>query len=274
MFFSDHHLVLSRNLPHEDEGKLLEENFFFHAAWPLFFEDNHLLVLYKPAGLLVQADDTGDLSLLKLGKAWLKARYNKPGNVFLGMVHRLDRPVAGVIVFCRTSKAASRLSESFRTAKVVKRYVAVLEGRLTRKEGYLLNHMERLPDRSSRIVPEPTTRSREARLSFRLLDSSQRRSLVAIQLETGRRHQIRLQFAQIGFPILGDLRYGASAPLPQAQIALLAHELSFQHPTKKEMLSFSCPFPQGWPWRVEPGDLKGPVWNWSDLKPLVPTLQV
>jgi 23S rRNA pseudouridine1911/1915/1917 synthase len=240
--------------------------YFLHPSWPLFFEDNHLLVLYKPAGLLVQGDQTGDESLLELAKGWLKRRHDKPGRVFLSLVHRLDRPVAGVMVFCRTSKAAARLSEQFRSGTVRKTYLAVTEGRIEQSEGRLINLLERRNDRSSRIVLEPGQNTREARLSYRVLDRAVSRSLVEIELETGRRHQIRLQLSHIGFPIVGDVRYGASSPMPRGQIALLARKLSFEHPTRKEMLEFMCPLPHGWPWPMpRAGGIQAPPWNWAEL---------
>ena len=199
-----------------------EESVFLHPSWPLLYEDNHLLALYKPAGLLVQGDRTGEPSLLNLAKLWLKERYRKPGLVYLGLVHRLDRPVAGVCLFCRTSKAAARLSDQFRRGTVRKEYLAVVLGKPKPEEGRLVHHLERLPERSSRVVPALSPRSQEARLSYKVLDSTGGTSLVAIELETGRHHQIRLQMAHVGHPLLGDLRYGALAPLPQKQIALLA----------------------------------------------------
>jgi len=245
----------------------------FHPSWPIFYEDNHLFVLYKPAGLLVQGDRTNEPSLLEFGKAWLKEQYHKPGRVFLGLVHRLDRPVAGVIVFGRTSKAAGRLSEQFRSGKIRKTYLAILEGHLTQPSGRLIDLIEKQNDRSSRIVQCSTATSREGRLSYRLIDTARSRSLVEIYLETGRRHQIRVQFSHIGLPLVGDLRYGASAPLPQGQIALFARKITVEHPTRRIALEFQCPMPQGWPWPNSETDLCSPVWNWADLASLVsPTI--
>lgn len=239
--------------------------YFFIENWPVFYEDNHLLALYKPAGLLVQADQTKDPSLLELAKTWLKDRYQKPGRVFLGLVHRLDRPVAGVVLFARTSKAAGRLSEQFRTGVVGKKYAAVVEGVVKQASGHLVHVIERINGRSSRIMEKPTSKTREARLSYQVLDTGQSRSLVEIDLETGRHHQIRAQFAHIGHPVLGDLRYGASAPLPKKQIALCATEISIIHPTLKGTRTFAAPFPQGWPW-PELGDAQNaPPWNWCEI---------
>jgi 23S rRNA pseudouridine1911/1915/1917 synthase len=238
---------------------------FLHERWPVYYEDNHLLVLYKPAGLLVQGDETGADNLLDLAKGWIQQRYHKPGRVFLGLVQRLDRPVAGVMVFARTSKAAARLSAQLRSRQTRKAYLAVVEGRLPSERGELRHHVER-QGRLSRMVPQPTASSREARLSYRVLAAADDRSLMEIELETGRKHQIRLQLALIGCPIMGDVRYGARAPLPSRPIALLAREIAFEHPTRREMLSFACPPPIGWPWTAADIPINAPLWNWEDYK--------
>ncbi len=238
---------------------------FYTPSWPVFHIDNHLLVLYKPAGLLVQGDQSGEVSLLELAKAWLKERYQKPGRVFLALVQRLDRPVAGVMLFCRTSKAAARLSEQLRSRKVQKSYLAVVEGVPQQSTARLVNHLERR-ERLSRVVPNPTPSSREARLSYRVLDAHRSRSLLRIQLETGRRHQIRLQLAHLGHPVVGDVRYGASSPLPARQIALLARELTFRHPTRGETLSFQSPLPCDWPWPHDESATEAPLWNFTSFR--------
>ncbi len=240
---------------------------FLLDDWPVFHLDNHLLVLYKPAGLLVQGDETEDVCLLDLAKNWLKLRYGKPGRVFLGMVHRLDRPVAGALVFARTSKAAARLSEQFRAGTVIKRYLAVVEGRAPEGGGRLVHRLERRDNRSSRILDGSAMAGQEARLSYCVLDTSPSRSLLEVSLETGRRHQIRVQLAHIGHPIVGDLRYGAPTPLPSAQIALLARELTFDHPTMKTALTFQSPIPRGWPWASSEAESPALPWNWKELIP-------
>jgi 23S rRNA pseudouridine1911/1915/1917 synthase len=236
---------------------------FLHERWPVFHEDNHLLVLYKPAGLLAQGDETGAANLLDLAKAWIKQRHHKPGRVFLGLVQRLDRPVAGVMLFARTSKAAARLSAQLRTRQTRKIYLAVVEGQLPSEHGKLTNHIER-HDRLSRIATPPAASSREARLSYRVLETADGRSLIEVELETGRKHQIRLQLAHIGCPVVGDVRYGARAALPSRQIALLAREIALEHPTRREMLSFACPLPSGWPWPEADIRANAPLWNWED----------
>jgi 23S rRNA pseudouridine1911/1915/1917 synthase len=243
---------------------------FLVEDWPVFYLDNHLLAIYKPAGLLVQGDETEDLCLLDLARQWLKVKYDKPGRVFLGMVHRLDRPVAGVLLFARTSKAAARLSEQFRTGTVEKRYLAVVEGRVRETEGRLIHRLERRENRSSRIIDGVGPAGQEARLSFRVLDGSASCSLLEVSLETGRRHQIRVQLAHIGHPIVGDLRYGAPTPLPLAQIALLARQLTVLHPTLKTAISFRSPLPQGWPWPLSKSEPVLLPWNWKELLPGLP----
>ena len=238
---------------------------FFIDRWPVFYEDNHLLVVYKPSGLLIQGDRSKDVSLLDLARRWIKLRYQKPGNVFLALVHRLDRPVAGVTAFARTSKAASRLSEQFRTNSVEKRYVAVVEGVVPDAAGELVDSMERRGP-TSRILNASTAKSQEARLSYRVLDTGKNRSFLEIDLHTGRHHQIRAQLAHMGFPVLGDLRYGGSKPLPEKQLALFARKLSFDHPTQKQRMTFCAPLPLGWPWPGTPEDPDAPVWDWKSLQ--------
>jgi 23S rRNA pseudouridine1911/1915/1917 synthase len=248
----------------------MDFGFFFHRRWPVIYEDNHLLALYKPAGLLVQGDESGKVCLLDLAKAWIKERHRKPGRVFLGLVHRLDRPVAGAMVFARTSKAAARLSLQIRTRQMHKVYHAVVEGRLPSMEGQLSHHIER-GERASRIVTAETPLGREARLNYRVREAAGGRSLVEVKLLTGRKHQIRLQLAHIGCPIMGDVRYGAPSPLPARQIALFARQIVLEHPTRRERLTLTAPLPAGWPWPgVEPDD--APLWNWSDYAPAMPGL--
>jgi 23S rRNA pseudouridine1911/1915/1917 synthase len=171
-----------------------------------------------------------------------------------------------VLLLCRTSKAARRVSEQFRLGKVKKYYLAVLEGRLNSESGRLVHQIERYEDRSSRIVDHPTTLSQEARLTYELLDTRGTRSLVQVSLETGRRHQIRLQMAHMGHPVLGDLRYGASAPLPQKQIALFARQLVVAHPVRKDEIHLQSPLPREWPWPALEMTPQAPLWNWSELR--------
>jgi 23S rRNA pseudouridine1911/1915/1917 synthase len=237
----------------------------FYDRWPVYFCDNQLLAVYKPAGLLVQGDESGDVCLLDLAKQWVKERYQKPGNVFVGLVHRLDRPVAGVMLFARTSKAAARLSEQIRSSRMRKVYLAVVEGQRPPTAARLVHQVER-QGRNSRIVDCQTPTSREARLSYRLLDSAGDRSLLEVELETGRRHQIRLQLAHIGCPIVGDCRYGAPEPLNARQIALFARQLTIVHPTRNHPLTFCAPLPSGWPWPGSVSAADAPLWNFTDFQ--------
>jgi 23S rRNA pseudouridine1911/1915/1917 synthase len=235
---------------------------FFHERWPIFYEDNHLLVLYKPAGLIMQRDHKNKANLLDLARLWVKERKAKPGNVFIGMVHRLDAPVAGVVVLARTSKAAARLSEQFRRSSIEKHYLAVVQGRPPREADRLENLMVR-SGRLSRIATRPGPGVQAAALRYRLLDGLEDRSLLAVVLETGRRHQIRLQLSHLGCPILGDGHYGAASAMVNGRIALLARGIAFDHPTRKTRLRFESPLPLGWPWPAEAEDDDDPRPLWT-----------
>ena len=234
---------------------------FYHDRWPVFYEDNHLLVVYKPAGLIMQRDHKNKANLLDLAKQWIKTRYNKPGNVFAGMVQRLDGPVAGVVTVARTSKAASRLSAQIREGVVKKSYLAVVEGRPPQDNARLENELVR-DGRTSRMVKFSEPKSRHARLTYRHIASANKTSLVEIDLETGRRHQIRVQLSGVGCPIVGDVTYGASKAMTHGRIALLARRIEFNHPTRKERMAFESPIPEGWPWQEEGGGHQArPLWT-------------
>lgn len=207
--------------------------------------DNHLLVVEKPAGTLTQADDTGDLDLLSIWREFIRIRYSKPGNVFLGLVHRLDRPVSGLVVFARTSKAASRLSDQLRAQTIEKKYLALVEGR-PELTGILEDHLLK-KGRRVKISRPDKKGAKKARLTYRTLAESGGRSLVEISLETGRSHQIRVQFASRGFPLVGDLKYGATSEFDGKNLALHAFSLSFDHPTRRERVQFYSALPPVWP---------------------------
>ncbi|MCJ8499274.1 RluA family pseudouridine synthase [Desulfatitalea alkaliphila] len=232
---------------------------FFHPRWPVFYEDNHLLVLYKPAGLIMQRGPAHKPNLVDLAKAWLKQRYAKPGRVFVGMVHRLDGPVAGVLVLARTSKAAGRLSAQFRDGTIEKTYLAVVQGRPPATADRLVHHLVR-QGRYSRPAQAGNAGAQAAALHYRLLERQPQRSLLSVTLETGRRHQIRCQLAALGCPIWGDKAYGADQHLPHGSIALLSHRLAFDHPTRPAHLQFECPPPEGWPWSPTT-DPAAPLWS-------------
>jgi len=210
----------------------------------ILYVDNHLLVVYKPAGLPVQADASGDLDLLTMAKRWIKQEYAKPGEVFVGLVHRLDRPARGVVVLARTSKAASRLSEQFRNRTTSKRYEVVVLGRPEPPTGELRDDLQS-DERGSRVA----TGGAPSSLGYQTLARRGDRAWLAIDLHTGRKHQIRVQLASRGWPVLGDLRYGAKDPLPDQSIALLARRLEIEHPTRGERMGFDAPDPPGWPWQ-------------------------
>lgn len=207
----------------------------------ILYEDNHLLVVEKPPNIPSQEDASGDLDMLTLLKADLKVRHGKPGNVYLGLVHRLDRPVGGVMVFAKTSKAAARLSEQIRTRAFGKSYLAVLRGTPETPTGALTHYILKDPARNMvQIVDPATPGALEAVLEYELQDQSGDLSLVRVRLHTGRPHQIRVQFAAIGHPLWGDQRYGAELNEPGQQIALWSQEIVCQHPTREETLTFIC----------------------------------
>jgi RluA family pseudouridine synthase len=208
----------------------------------VIYEDNHLLVVNKPPGQLVQGDQTGRGTLLEEARAWLKEKYAKPGKVFLGLVHRLDRTASGVVVLARTSKAAARLSEEIRSHRPRKLYWAQVAGEVP-PQGSWNDRIER-EEFSSRLVAAPA--GREARLSYRRLAFDGGVSLVEITLETGRHHQIRVQFAHRGLPILGDRRYGSQRFFADDAIALHARAMIIRHPTLGEEMHFIAEPPAGW----------------------------
>ena len=210
----------------------------------IIYEDNHLLVVEKPINMPTQEDDSKDPDLLSELKKYIKEKYNKPGNVYLGLGHRLDRPVGGVMVFAKTSKAASRLSDQVRTHKLDKRYYAVIEGKL--KEGTLKDKLLKDPKTNNTIVSDL---GKESVLSFKNVTYKDGLSLVDIHLETGRSHQIRVQFSSRGHALYGDQRYNKNAKAGE-QIALYAYYLSFEHPVTKEKMEFKLDKPNKYPWNI------------------------
>jgi 23S rRNA pseudouridine1911/1915/1917 synthase len=210
-------------------------------------QDSHLLAVVKPAGMPVQADPSGDPALLDIAKQWLKVTLGRPGNVYLGLVHRLDRPVAGVVLFARTSKAAARLSKQFRERVPVKVYRAVVEGVPEPRTGELVHYLRKEKSLKATVFPRETPGAKEARLSYEVIETLNGASVLEVTLGTGRFHQIRAQLATIGHPILGDVKYRASGALPDRAIALYAHSLSIRHPVNKKEMRFVAPPPEGWP---------------------------
>lgn len=208
----------------------------------VLYEDNHLIGVYKPAGVLTQGDQSGEPCLLDWVKQWLVERYQKPGNVFLGLLHRLDRPVSGVVLFAKTSKAASRLSQQFRERSVEKTYQARLEGVIRPERGKLqhfLTHTEGV--RRVRVDRTAGAAAKSAALHYQTLWSGMGACIVAVQLETGRKHQIRAQFSAVGHPLVGDALYGSHRPLAHDTIALCAVQLTFAQPVSAEPISVHLP---------------------------------
>lgn len=199
----------------------------------VLYEDNHIIVVVKPYNVLSQGDSTGDTSIMDMVKSYIKEKYHKPGNVYLGLVHRLDRPVGGIMVFARSSKAASRLTKAFNEHKITKKYLAIVHGKMEKEKSTLVDKIEKTVDGNS-IISE---NGKEAILDYEVLDYNKENdcSLVSIVLKTGRHHQIRVQFASRGHYLLGDQRYGV---LDNKQISLFSYYLSFTHPVTHEVLEF------------------------------------
>lgn len=214
----------------------------------IIYEDNHLLVVEKPINIPVQADNSGDLDLLSMLKKYIKEKYNKPGNVYLGLVHRLDRPVGGIMVFAKTSKAANRLSNQIKNHILKKEYSAIVEGKID-KEGILKNNL--LKNTKTNIV-KVDKHGKLAILDYKLIKTIDNLSLVNINLKTGRSHQIRVQFSCNGNPLYGDQKYNKNSIIGQ-QIALFSEKITFYHPTTKELLQFEIPLPDRYPWNIFKG---------------------
>ncbi len=197
--------------------------------------------------MLTQPDDSGEASLMDKVKDWIKKKYKKPGKVFLGLVHRLDRPVSGVVMFGRTSKGASRISEQFRQKTTQKVYRTLVEGTPEPQKANLRHYLRKEKTLKATVFPRPTPDAKEALLDYEVIEAFANTSLLDIRLHTGRFHQIRAQLSFIGHPIIGDKKYGASSALPEGRIALHAQSLVFNHPTSKEEIIINCPLPQNWP---------------------------
>ncbi len=210
----------------------------------ILYEDNHLLAINKRAGDLVQGDQTGDTPLPDLLKQYIKDKYNKPGNVFLGVIHRLDRPTTGVVLFARTSKGLERMNAAFKNRETQKSYWALVEGQIT-ENGQLHHFLKKNPKNNKSVAfgrPEPG--AKEAKLSYKVLNCGDRYTLLEVDLHTGRHHQIRSQFASIGHPIKGDVKYGARRGERDKSICLHARTLVFNHPTTKEPVRIEAGVPE------------------------------
>ena len=212
----------------------------------IIFIDNHLIAVTKPAGLLTQPDRNTDESLIDQTRQWIKEKYNKPNNIFLGLVHRLDRNVSGVVLFARTSKAASRLSKQFREGTPKKHYRAIVLGKLKEEHTTLVHYLRKEKSLRATVFPRETSTAKRSELSYEVINSLENKSLLEVSLSTGRFHQIRAQMAFIGHPIIGDVKYGAPEPLPNQEIALYAHKLVFSHPVSNEEITLTAPEPKTW----------------------------
>ena len=215
----------------------------------ILYEDNHLIVCIKPAGVLSQSDGSKSPDMLTILKRYIKEKYEKPGEVYLGLVHRLDRPVSGVMVFARTSKAASRLSEQIRSRKVEKLYRCVVNGTLE-GSGRLENYISKDEDRNIVTVSDIEKPGFKASyLDYRAIASKDGMTLTEVKLGTGRSHQIRAQMAHCGHPLVGDQKYGQKDNRCK-DISLESFKLSFEHPVKREFVTFEAPIPEGFPWNL------------------------
>ncbi len=215
----------------------------------IVYEDNHIIVVNKTASEIVQGDKTGDEPLSERLKSYLKVKYNKPGNVFIGVTHRLDRPVSGLVVFAKTSKALSRLNAMFQTKEVKKTYWAIVTAAPPQEEGELMHYLVRNEKQNkSYAYDRERPESKRAILHYRLLAHSERYWLLEVDLQTGRHHQIRCQLAKMGCPIKGDLKYGAPRSNSDASICLHARQIRFIHPVSKEMINLTAPLPDGNLW--------------------------
>lgn len=213
------------------------------------YEDNHIVVVNKTSSEIVQGDKTGDTPLSEMVKQYLKEKYNKPGNVFIGVPHRLDRPVSGLVVFAKTSKALPRLNEMFRNGEVKKTYWAIVKECPKETEGELVHYLVRNEKQNkSYAYDKEVKNSKKAVLHYKLIGHSQNYYLLEVDLKTGRHHQIRCQLAKMGCPIKGDLKYGSPRSNPDGSICLHARTVQFVHPVSKEMIRLTAPVPEGNLW--------------------------
>lgn len=217
----------------------------------VIYEDNHIIIVNKTASEIVQGDKTGDTPLSETVKLYLKEKYQKPGNVFIGVTHRLDRPVSGLVVFAKTSKALSRLNEMFQKGEVKKTYWAVVKNRPPHDEGELVHYMVRNEKQNkSYAYDREKAGSKKAILNYRLIAQSDHYYLLEVDLKTGRHHQIRCQLAKMGCPIKGDLKYGFPRSNPDGSICLHARFIRFVHPVSKQLIEVEAPLPAGNLWKA------------------------
>ncbi len=216
----------------------------------VIYEDNHVIIVNKTSSEIVQGDKTGDTPLSEIVKQYLKEKYNKPGNVYLGVTHRLDRPVSGIVVFAKTSKALPRLNEMFKNGEVKKTYWAIVKNCPKETEGELEHYLVRNEKQNkSYAYDKEVPNSKKAILHYKLIGHSQNYYLLEVDLKTGRHHQIRCQLAKMGCPIKGDLKYGAQRSNPDGSISLHARRIRFVHPVSREMIDIEAPVPNDNLWR-------------------------
>lgn len=216
----------------------------------ILYEDNHIIIVNKHPGEIVQGDRTGDKPLVDLLKEFIKERDAKPGNVFMGVVHRLDRPVGGAVIFAKTSKALSRLNDMLRKGEIHKTYWALTRGNPPRDNDTLINYITTVESNNkSYISDKPSARAKEAKLRYKVIARGDHYNLLEIELLTGRKHQIRVQLSAIGCPIKGDLKYGDRRSNPDGCISLLARHIHFIHPVSGKQISITAPVPEQAPWQ-------------------------
>jgi len=224
---------------------------FILIKMEILYEDNHIIIVNKSPREIVQGDKTGDKPLVDMVKDYLKEKYHKPGNVFCGVVHRLDRPTSGIVVFAKTSKALARLNEMFKKGEVDKTYWAIVKDLPPQDEGTLVHFLIKNQKNNKSVAYDTEKlRSKKAVLNYKLVGRSQRYYLLEVKLETGRHHQIRCQLAKIGLPIRGDLKYGAQRSNPDGSISLHARNISFVHPVSKKMIDITAPVPDDPLWKA------------------------
>ena len=217
----------------------------------ILYEDNHIIIVNKKPGEIVQGDKTGDEPLVETLKRYIKERDAKPGNVFMGVVHRLDRPVSGVVVFAKTSKALSRMNALFASGDVHKTYWAVTRGKPDQPEAELKHYIKSVErNNKSYTYPTPVEGSKEARLVYRLIGSSERYNLLEVRLFTGRKHQIRVQLSSVGCPVKGDLKYGDMRSNQDGSISLHARNIRFEHPVSHQLIDVTAPVPDDVLWHA------------------------
>lgn len=217
----------------------------------VLYEDNHIIIVNKTVSEIVQGDKTGDKPLSEIVKEWIKEKYNKPGNVFCGITHRLDRPVSGIVVFAKTSKALPRLNKMFQDKEIKKTYWAIVKNKPREPEGTLTNYLVR-NEKQNKSYAYDTEKpdSKKAILHYKLIGQSDKYNLLEIDLETGRHHQIRCQLAKMGCVIKGDLKYGADRSNPDGGISLHARKITFIHPVSKELIEVTAPVPDDNLWKA------------------------